>query len=130
MRVGEYRVFHETWQLVNSFEHLLPNSVLDVIKTFCSLFSFINNLLKYILFWNPFYYNMTTMKYFLLISLLSNNLTNCGRRHFKLFTNYNVSWDTSFFSFLCKVVFAFFDSFGNIECFSIETFVLLIKIFY
>ena len=30
----------------------------------------------------------------LLVSLASNNLSNYGRRHFKLFTNCHVSWDT------------------------------------
>ena len=30
----------------------------------------------------------------LLISLVSNNLSNYGSRHFKLFTNCQVSWDT------------------------------------
>ena len=30
----------------------------------------------------------------LLFSLVTNNLTYSGRRHFKLFTNCHVSWDT------------------------------------
>ena len=30
----------------------------------------------------------------LLVSLISNNLSSYGRRHFKLFTNCHVSWDT------------------------------------
>ena len=30
----------------------------------------------------------------LLFSLVSNNLKNYGRRHFKLFTYCHVSWDT------------------------------------
>ena len=30
----------------------------------------------------------------LLVSLVSNNLSNYGRRHFKLFTNCLVLWDT------------------------------------
>ena len=33
------------------------------------------------------------MKMFL-VSLVSNNLSNFGIRHFKLFTNCHVSWDT------------------------------------
>ena len=32
-----YRLSHETWQLVNSFECLVPYSVLD-IEDFCGLF--------------------------------------------------------------------------------------------
>ena len=31
----------------------------------------------------------------LLDSFVSNNLSNFGREHFKLFTNCHVSWDTS-----------------------------------
>ena len=34
------------------------------------------------------------LKYFLSFYLVSNNLTDYGRRHFKLFTNCHVSWDT------------------------------------
>ena len=37
---------------------------------------------------------MTAIQYLLLFSLVSNNLTNYGRRHFKLFTDCYVSWDT------------------------------------
>ena len=37
---------------------------------------------------------------FVLFSLyLSNNFTNGGRRHFKLFKTCNVSWDTLYVSF-------------------------------
>ena len=36
---------------------------------------------------------------FSLFSLISNNLTNYGRRHFKLFTNWHVSWDTLYMLF-------------------------------
>ena len=32
----------------------------------------------------------------LLVSLVSNNLSNYKRRHFKLFTNCHVSWDTQY----------------------------------
>ena len=31
---------------------------------------------------------------FIIIFLVSNNLTNYGRRHFKIFSNCHVSWDT------------------------------------
>ena len=37
---------------------------------------------------------MTAMFYFSLFSFVSQNLTNYGRRHLKLFTNCHVSWDT------------------------------------
>ena len=37
---------------------------------------------------------MDTIKYLLLLHLATNNLKYYGRRHFKLFTNYHVSWDT------------------------------------
>ena len=30
----------------------------------------------------------------LLVTLVSNNLSNYGRRHLELFTNCHVSWDT------------------------------------
>ena len=36
---------------------------------------------------------MTSFGIFLLFSLVSNNLTNNGRRHLKLLTNCHVSWD-------------------------------------
>ena len=68
---------HETWQLVNSLECFLPYTVL-IYK----------NILQFILFKKIFYFC-----YFLLFSLVSNSLTN-GSRHFKLFTNCHVSWDT------------------------------------
>ena len=42
---------------------------------------------------------MSAIKYFLLFSLVSNNLTNYGRRHFKLFTNCHVSWEQKIFSY-------------------------------
>ena len=35
-----------------------------------------------------------TAKYFLLFSLVSNKIKNYWRRHFKIFTNCHVSWDT------------------------------------
>ena len=45
-----------------------------------------NLLLKFVLLWNQFYYNMTAMWYIFLFFL-----TNYGRR---LFTNCHGSWDT------------------------------------
>ena len=48
-----YRVSHETWQLVNSFECLLPFQVL-YIKDFCSLFCFEINFIIIILPSNVF----------------------------------------------------------------------------
>ena len=35
-----------------------------------------------------------------LVSLLSNNFSNYGRRHFKLFTNCHVSWNTLYISWI------------------------------
>ena len=35
----------------------------------------------------------------LLVSLVSNNLSNYKRRHFKLFTTCHVSWDTLYLNF-------------------------------
>ena len=58
-----YRVFHETWQLVNSFECLLPYTVLD-IKDFSQFNSLKKVLLKYLLLYNQFFYSMTAMGYF------------------------------------------------------------------
>ena len=86
-------VFHETWQFVNSFECLLPYTALDIIDH-CSWFSLKNLLLKYILLWIQFYYDMAGIQIFYIILLGSNNLTHYGRRHFKLFTNCHISWDT------------------------------------
>ena len=37
----------------------------------------------------------------MLFSLVSNSLTNYGRRHFKLFTNCHVSWDTLYHNWDC-----------------------------
>ena len=41
----------------------------------------------------------------LLVSLVSNNLSNYGRRHFKLFTNCHVSWDTLYKDVKDKILF-------------------------
>ena len=78
-----YRVSHETWQLVKSCQCLLPYAVLDIID-FLQFITLKKTLLKYILLRNQFYYNITDIKYFLLFSLVTNNLTYYGRRHFKL----------------------------------------------
>jgi len=78
--------------LVNSIECLLPYAVLD-IKDFSQFISLKNVLLEYILLWNQFFYNMTALGYFC-HSLVSNDFTNYGTRHFKLFTNCHVSWYT------------------------------------
>ena len=43
--------------------------------------------INFTIIWLPY-------NFFLLFSLVSNNLTNYERRHFKLFTNCHVSWDT------------------------------------
>ena len=80
------------WIVFNVFFHIMYY----ILLTFCSLFSFKNLLLKYILLWNQFYYNMADIEMFIFFSWGSNNLTNYGRRHFKVFTNCHVSWDTNF----------------------------------
>ena len=58
----------------------------------------IKDIFQYIqfkkLYSNIFNYNMDAIKYLLLFSLVTNNLTYYGRRHFKLFTNFHVSQDT------------------------------------
>ena len=48
---------------------------------------------------------MGAIKYLLFFSLATNNLTYYGRRHFKLFTNRHVSWDTLYLPFNqgCKI---------------------------
>ena len=87
-----YRVSHETWQLVNGFECLLPSIILDI-----RLFQFIsltNSFTQIYFTLKSIFYKMTAMLYFLLFSFVSQNLTNYGRRHLKLFTNCHVSWDT------------------------------------
>ena len=47
---------------------------------------------------------MTPIKYLLLFSLVLNNLTNYGRRHFKLFTNCHVSWGHPVYSWSANIV--------------------------
>ena len=42
-------------------------------------------------------------KIFVSLSLVSNNLTNYVRRHFKLFTNCHISWDTLYLLLLYRV---------------------------
>ena len=90
---GSYRVSHETWQLVDSFECLLSYQVLYIkgclqfmlLKIFYSkMFCFEINFIIIIL----------PSDVFLLFSFVLKNLTNYGRRHLKLFTNCHVSWDT------------------------------------
>ena len=91
--VWTYRVSHETWQLVNSFECLLPYIILD-IKDFFQFISLTNSFTQIYFTLKSIFYKMTAMLYFLLFSFVSKNLTNYGRRHLKLFTNCHVSWDT------------------------------------
>ena len=93
-----YRVSHETWQLVNSFECRLPYIVL-----------YINRCLQFVSFKKSFAQicftlNLILLCYnsyiiFLLLSLVWNNLTNYGRRHSKIFTNCYVTWDTPCITF-------------------------------
>ena len=56
-----------------------------------------------ILIWNLFYYNKTAIKCLLLFSLVSNNLANYGRRHFKIFSNCHVSWDTLYYKIVYSI---------------------------
>ena len=93
-----YRVSHETWQLVNGFECLLPYIILDIINFF-QFISLTNAFTQIYLTLKSIFYKMTTMLYFLLFSSVSKNLTNYGRRHLKLFTNCHVSWDTLYIIF-------------------------------
>ena len=88
-----YRVSHETWQLVNGFECLLPYVILD-IKDFFQFISLTNSFTQIYFTLKSICYKMTAMLYFLLFSFVSKNLTNYGRRHLKLFTNCHVSWGT------------------------------------
>ena len=57
--IFNYRVSHETWQLMNSFKCLLPYAVLDIkhFLQFISLKIYYSNSL-YLLLWNQFYYNI------------------------------------------------------------------------
>ena len=88
-----YRVSHETWQLLNNFVCLLPFIILDN-KDFLHVISLKTSFSQIILIWNQFFNNKIGIQCFSSISLISNNLTNNGRRHFKLFANCHVSWDT------------------------------------
>ena len=85
-----YRVSYKTWQLVNSFQCLLPWYCISYIRFFCRLFRLKNLLLKYTFVWNQF--TKILLPYiFLIIIFGSNNLKNYGRRHFKLFINCHVT---------------------------------------
>ena len=86
-------VSHETWQLVNGFECLLPYIILDIIDFF-QFISLTNSFTQISFTLKSIFYKMTAMLYFLLFSFVSKNLTNYGRRHLNLFTNCHVSWDT------------------------------------
>ena len=80
---------HDPWQLLNCFECLLPYIILDIKDFF----------LKYVLLWHQLYNNIIGIQFTLSFSLISNNLTNYGRRHFKLFTNCHVLWDTLYLQY-------------------------------
>jgi len=88
-----YRVSHETWQLLNNFVCLHPYIILD-IKDFLHVISLKASFSQIILIWNQFFNNKIGIRYFSSFSLISNNLTNYGRGHFKPFSNCHVSWDT------------------------------------
>ena len=74
-------VFHETWQFVNSFECLLPYTALDIIDL-CSWFSLKNLLLKYILLWIQFYYDMAGIQIFYIILLGFKQLNTLWKKTF------------------------------------------------
>ncbi len=94
-------VSHKTWQLLNSFECRFTFTVLWYLRLFAVYY--IKKLVhKWILHWNQFYFYMTPIWYFFLVSI---KLTNYGRRHFNLFTNCHVSWDTLYVWHLQYAVF-------------------------
>ena len=78
------------WKVLNVFFHISY----WILKTFCMPFRKKHLFLNYTLLWNQFYNNIIGIQYFSSFSLISNKLTNYGRRHFKLFINCHVLWDT------------------------------------
>ena len=96
-----YRMSHETWQLVNGFECLLPYVKLD-IKDLFQFISLTNSFTKLYFTLKSIFYKMTSMLYYLLFSFVSKNVTYYGRRHLKLFTNCHVSWDMSVYGGIDK----------------------------
>ena len=95
---------------------LLPHTLLDS-KDF---FKFKLFLLKKCLTYMNF-----NVKSILLVSSVSNILSNYGRRHFKLFTNCHVSWDTLYLilNFLARFLAAFLkrkSSFSNLLSIYVE----------
>ena len=79
--VSTYRVSHETWYLVNSFECLLPYTVL-YINDFFQFISLKNHLHKCTLIWNQFCNYKTAILYLFIIFLVSNNF---WKKKFKTF---------------------------------------------
>ena len=82
-----------TKHYVNGFKCLLPYIILDS-KDFLQFISLTNSFTQIYFTLKSIFYKMTAMLYFLLFSFVLKNLTNCGRRHKKLFTNCHVSRDT------------------------------------
>ena len=60
-----YRVYHGTWQLVNSFECLLPQTLLEIkdFFIFADLLKITLTQLKDGLLWNQYYDDMTGIYY-------------------------------------------------------------------
>jgi len=58
---------------------------------------------------------MDAIKYLLLFFLETNNLTYYERRHFKLFTNCHVSWDTLYATEHCAMHSMELDKITNFE---------------
>ena len=100
---SSYSVSHETWQLVNSLECLIPQFVKlfvipkTIIKVYIkeSYYHKINFKVKYIL--AKYFLNEINCKQ----PLISN--TVYGRRHSRLFTNCHVSWDTLYHLFVLNI---------------------------
>ena len=67
-----YRVSHETWQLVNGIECLLPYIIVD-IKDFIQFISLTNSFTQIYFTLKSIFYKMTAMLYFFLFSFISQN---------------------------------------------------------
>ena len=80
-----YRVSHETWQLVNNFKCLLPHTVLNI-----------KDKKKYL---TRIYFTVKSI-----LTLVSNKLSNYGRRHFKLFKNCHVPFDTLYLKAVFTII--------------------------
>ena len=71
-RQFNYRVSHETWQLVNGFESLLPYIILD-IKDFFQFISLTNSFTQIYFPLKSIFFKMTAMLYFFLFCIKELN---------------------------------------------------------